>query len=88
VNRNADNGGFAFERSALELFEVRDKGTPALARLISVGAVVARRASDSPPARPVVRNRAFIDGPAVYYVADDDVYGAAWAAPEARNGPF
>jgi hypothetical protein len=88
VNRFADGGGFAYERSALELFEVRNKATPALARLISVGAIVARRASDTPPAGPVVRNRAFIDGPAVYYVADDDVYGAAWAAPEARNGPF
>ncbi|MFO0335869.1 MAG: beta-propeller domain-containing protein, partial [Pseudomonadota bacterium] len=88
VDRYAEDGSFRFERSALELFEVHDQGTPALATLHAVGAIVSRRADAAPATAPVARSRAFIADGTVYYVADDAVYGAPWSAPESARGPF
>jgi len=33
-------------------------------------------------------SRAFIDGDAVYYVRDSQVYGTFWETPSQVNGPF
>ena len=78
--------GGSGDRSALHLFEIRDKGTPGLASLIGVGSL-------SPPENGTVvpiaiRSRAVFHDDTVYYVRDDEVWAGFWNSPTAINGPF
>ncbi len=87
ANVYSADGTYNFLGSALYLFEIRDKDTPALTSLNSVGSI-------SPPdvgtASPywAARNRAFIHDDTVYYVRDEDVWAAFWHTPSLVNGPF
>lgn len=72
-------------RTSLYLFEIRDKATPNLATLQSVGSLSPPSDGMSPWAD---RNRAFIHDDAVYYVRDELVWSADWNAPSMINGPF
>ncbi|MEM8815755.1 MAG: beta-propeller domain-containing protein [Pseudomonadota bacterium] len=71
--------------TGLYLFEIHDKATPDLSRLLQVGSV-------HPPVDPTFpfseRNRAFFHDDTIYYVRDEEVWGSFWNAPELVNGPF
>jgi uncharacterized secreted protein with C-terminal beta-propeller domain len=82
----ADNGSLT--SSGLQLFEIRGKQTPTAATLQHVGAITPRAADGQTSLLPVMRNRAFIHGDAVYYVADERVWSAWWQTPTLINGPF
>jgi uncharacterized secreted protein with C-terminal beta-propeller domain len=88
VNLFSEDGMFRFQESALNLFEIRNKATPNLASLQAVGKIVARNNTVQKPATPIVQSRAFIHDNAVFYVADDEVWGAMWSTPYSANGPF
>ena len=64
---------------------MRDKDTPNLATLNSVGALTPPQSS---PFGSGDRNRAYLNGDAVFYVRDNEVWGALWQTPDATNGPF
>ena len=88
ANVYSPDGSYIFLGSSLYLFEIRDKNTPAVASLNSVGSI-------SPPAIGGLvapywasRNRAFIHDDAVYYVRDESVWSAFWQTPSIVNGPF
>lgn len=86
VNEFATDGSFTFLGSALHLFEIHDKTTPAFATLNPMG--WARPASGEVDPDWVERSRAFIDGDTVYYVRDETVWAFFWNAPSVVNGPF
>jgi uncharacterized secreted protein with C-terminal beta-propeller domain len=88
VNLFSEDGLFRFQESALNLFEIRNKATANLASLQAVGKIVARNNTAQKPATPIVQSRAFIHDNAVFYIADDEVWGAMWATPSSVNGPF
>ena len=70
--------------TGLYLFEIHDKATPDLSRLLEVGSV-------HPPGALYPysqRNRAFIHDDTIFYVRDEETWGAFWNAPEVVNGPF
>ena len=70
--------------SALYQFEILGKHSASSALLHEAGQV-----SPSNPVQAVASvSRAFIDGDAVYYVRDSQVYGTFWATPSQVNGPF
>jgi uncharacterized secreted protein with C-terminal beta-propeller domain len=81
------DGSYAYLESGLYLFEVRDKNTPAVASLNSVGSII-------PPADGTTypfysdRNRSFIHDDTVYYIRDENVWAAFWQSPMIINGPF
>ena len=87
ANLYSPDGNFDYFESGLYLFEIRDKQTPPVASLNSVGSI-------QPPADgttvPIFaeRNRSFIHGDTVYYVRDEDVWSAFWQTPSIVNGPF
>ena len=70
--------------SGLRLFEIRGKASPASAALVAVGAL---EPPATGPGATAFRNRAFLHDDAVFYVRDEDVWGANWAAPENFSGP-
>ena len=70
--------------TGLYLFEIHDKATPSLSRLLEAGSV-------HPPGALYPysdRNRAFIHDDTIFYVRDEEVWGAFWDAPQVVNGPF
>ncbi len=69
--------------SGLKQFEILGKQVPSSASLQEAGMV-------APPGATQVAalNRAFIDGDAVYYVRDAQVWGTFWSTPSQANGPF
>ena len=70
--------------SSLYQFEILGKQSASSALLQEAGQV-----SPSNPAQEVPSlSRAFINGDAVYYVRDSQVYGTFWATPSQVNGPF
>jgi hypothetical protein len=87
VNLFSEDGRFRFQESALNLFEIRNKGTPNLATLHGVGKLIAT-GSGQPQATPIGRSRSFIHDNTVFHVADDEVRAAKWNAPSPVNGPF
>ena len=87
ANLHSLDGSYADYQSGLYLFEIRDKNTPPIASLNSVGSI---RPPTLSTARPFYsnRNRAFIHDNTVYYVRDEDVWAAFWDSPSIVNGPF
>ncbi|MDH3546376.1 MAG: beta-propeller domain-containing protein [Gammaproteobacteria bacterium] len=81
------DGSFNYYQSGLYLFEIRNKNTPPIASLNSVGSI-------TPPADGTTvpyfasRNRAFIHDDTVYYVRDESVWAAFWYTPSIVYGPF
>jgi hypothetical protein len=70
--------------SSLYQFEILGKQSASSALLREAGQV-----SPPNPADGVASvSRAFIDGDAVYYVRDSQVYGTFWETPSQVNGPF
>jgi hypothetical protein len=68
--------------TGLHQFEILNKRIPSSALLQEAGVV-------APPSSLVpALNRAFIDGDAVYYVRDAQVWGTSWNTPSQVNGPF
>ena len=71
--------------TGLYLFEIHDKATPGLSRLLEAGSV-------HPPEDPAYfytgRNRAFIHDDTIFYVRGEGVWGSFWDAPQVVNGPF
>ncbi len=88
INLLSEDGQYRFVESALNLFEIRNKATPAQASLQAVGKLVARNSGAQIPATPIARSRAFIHNDAVFYVGDEEVWGAMWGTPYNVNGPF
>ena len=68
--------------TGLHQFEILNKRIPSSALLQEAG-VVAPPSSQEP-----ALNRALIDGDAVYYVRDAQVWGTFWSTPSQVNGPF
>lgn len=87
ANLQSLDGNFNFFESGLYLFEIRDKNSPPIASLNSVGSI---RPPVDGEIRPYysVRNRSFIHDDTVYYVRDEDVWSAFWDTPTIVNGPF
>lgn len=83
----ATDGSYELEESGLYLFEIRDKATPASAALDSAGAVIPLVDGVEIPYY-AERNRAFIHGDTVFYVRDENAWGAFWDNPSMVNGPF
>jgi len=87
ANLTTLDGSYAYLESGLYLYEIRDKDTPAVAALNSVGSII-------PPSDPSTapyyseRNRSFIHSDTVFYVRDEDVWAAFWQSPTVVNGPF
>ena len=71
--------------SRLNLFEIHDKETPALASLVQRGTMAPPVSTAEPWA---FEHRSFIDGDTVYWVRDREVWSALWQTPELVNGPF
>ncbi|MDH5622456.1 MAG: beta-propeller domain-containing protein [Gammaproteobacteria bacterium] len=87
ANVFATDGSYRFLGSALHLFEIRDKNTPALAALNSVGSIEPSSSGSNEPGW-VERSRSFIHDDTVYYVRDEEVWAATWDTPSVVNGPF
>ena len=87
ANLHSLDGSYGDYESGLYLFEIRDKNTPPIASLHSVGSI-------RPPSEGTSRSfysersRAFIHDDTVYYVRDEDVWAAFWESPTIVNGPF
>ena len=83
----ATDSSYQFLRSALYLFEILDKNTPALAALNSIGSIeplsIGPNESDW-----VEQSLASIHDDTVYYIGDADVWTAFWHTPSIVNGPF
>lgn len=73
--------------SALHLFEIRDKASPAVTTLNAAG-VISPAMSDPNNPEWVTRSRAFIHDDTVFYIRDEDVWAAFWHTPSVANGPF
>ena len=82
------SGDHSFVESGLYLYEIRDKASVSLATLNAVGALITDRAGDASPIFYAGRNRAFIHDDVVYYVRDEEVFGARWSSPSMVTGPF
>lgn len=83
----ASDGSWEFLGSALYLFEILDKDTPALTAMNRVGSI------EPPSFDPnwpdwVERSRSYIHDDTVYYVRDEHVWAAFWHSPGVVNGPF
>ena len=78
------DGQLAFE-TALHLFEIHDKATPALASLVPAGQLAPPVTSEFSFAE---RNRAYLHDDTIYYVLDETVWSAFWLSPTMVNGPF
>ena len=87
-NLYSTDGQYRFIRSVLGLLEIRNKSQPANASLVEIGQLVSRNASGATAQGPVGRSRAFLHPDSVFYVADDDVFGAIWSRPDPVLGPF
>lgn len=88
MNLLSEDGQFRFLESSLHLFEIRNKATPAQASLQAAGKLTARSNNPQIPATPIVRSRSFLHNDAVFYVGDEEVWGALWGTPYNVNGPF
>ena len=86
ANVFASDGSHQYLGSALYLFEIRDKGMPAVAALNLVGEVNPSSASPAPPW--IERSRAYFHGDTVFYVRNEDVWASYWHTPSLVNGPF
>lgn len=84
----ATDNSFEFVESGLYLFEIRDKMTPNLASLISVGSMSIVGANGGIPVDGTSRNRAYLNGDSVFYVRDNQVWSAFWTMPDGFRGPF
>lgn len=82
----AADGSFTFLGSALYLFEIRDKATPAQSALEPVGSVAPPTTGTEP--QWVERSRAYLHGDTIYYVRDEEVWASFWHTPSVVNGPF
>jgi uncharacterized secreted protein with C-terminal beta-propeller domain len=87
ANVFAMDGSYQFLGSALYMFEIRDKNTPALAALNSIGSIKPPSIGPNEPDW-VERSRAFIHNDTVYYIRDDNAWAAFWQTPFIVNGPF
>jgi beta propeller domain-containing protein len=70
--------------TSLHQFEVLGKDTPASASLLEAGVVSTPKVDQTNPGF----HRAFINGGAVFYVRDGQVWGSFWSSPSQVNGPF
>jgi hypothetical protein len=83
---NLVQGDIRYEvETSLQLFEIHDKQTPALASLVPVGRLIPVMPSEYAFAE---RNRAFLHDDTIYYVLDETVWSAFWLSPTMVNGPF
>ena len=87
ANIYSPDGNYNFLGSSLYLFEIRDKNSPAIASLNSVGSINPPHIGQA-PYYWASRNRAFIHDNTVYYVRDEDVWAVFWHTPSMVNGPF
>ncbi|MDH3716360.1 MAG: hypothetical protein OET44_21235, partial [Gammaproteobacteria bacterium] len=87
ANIYSPDGNYNFLGSALYLFEIRDKNTPSIAALNSVGSIDPPGIGSAAPYW-AGRNRSFIHNDTVYYVRDEAVWAASWHTPSIVNGPF
>jgi hypothetical protein len=69
--------------TGLHQFEIVNKQSPSSASLQEAGVV-----ATPGPGQEAALNRAFIDGDAVYFVRDAQVFGTYWNTPTQVNGPF
>lgn len=83
----AADGSWQYLGAALYLFEIHDKDMPAFTALNRVGEIQPPSLDPGAPAW-VERSRAFIHDDTVYYVRDEEVWGAFWQSPSIVNGPF
>ena len=83
----ADDGSWQYLGAALYLFEIRDKDLPALTALNRVGEIEPPSLDPNAP-EWVERSRSFIHDDAIYYIRDENVWGALWQTPMIINGPF
>ena len=88
ANIYSADGSYNFLGSALYLFEIRDKNTPPVASLNSVGSIDPPAIGTTRPYYWASRNRAFIHDDTVYYIRDEAVWAAFWHTPSIVNGPF
>jgi len=88
ANVYSPDGSYNFLGSALYLFEIRDKATPPVASLNSVGSIDPPAIGTTAPYYWASRNRAFIHDDTVYYIRDEAVWSAFWHTPSIVNGPF
>jgi hypothetical protein len=79
----SDQPGPPSHVSGLHQFEILGKQVPSSASLQEAGVV-------TPPASEMGAgpDRSFINGDAVYYVRDGQVWGTFWSTPSQVNGPF
>ena len=83
---NLVQGDIRYEvETSLQLFEIHDTQTPALASLVPVGRLIPVMPSEYAFAE---RNRAFLHDDTIYYVLDETVWSAFWLSPTMVNGPF
>jgi uncharacterized secreted protein with C-terminal beta-propeller domain len=86
VNAFASDGSYTFLGSALHLFEIQNKLTPALTMMNQVGTVQPLSSGGEP--EWIERSRAYLHDNAIFYVRDEDVWGSFWSVPSTTNGPF
>jgi uncharacterized secreted protein with C-terminal beta-propeller domain len=78
-------GGY-YSNASLYLMEVNNTGDASAASLDAAGSILADYPG-SPYWYGGYRHRSVIDGDAVYFIADDDVWSALWDSPDTVNGP-
>ncbi len=76
---------YRIDESGLYLFEVMDADQPELAALRSVGAIVKR--SEGASEDWLHRSRSYMHDESVFYVRNDEVWGALWLDGASANGP-
>ncbi|MFK8014999.1 MAG: beta-propeller domain-containing protein [Gammaproteobacteria bacterium] len=85
VTRYEDADPYGFYVTGLQMLQVRDKDMPNMATLESVGEMSPEQ---TPNVSYVDRNRSYLNGDALFYIRDNEVFGALWQTPDAVNGPF
>ena len=81
----SDNTWYYWTQTGLYLFEL-ERGEDA--HIEPVGSIIATDASDDfGTLRSTLRDRSVIQGDAVHYIHDDQVWSAPWDDPEDAVGP-
>jgi uncharacterized secreted protein with C-terminal beta-propeller domain len=88
ANVFSEDGRFQFVAAGLYLFEITGKQNAQTAQLRAVGGVEPRTGNSQGVIAPAARSRSFIQGDAVFFVRDEDVWAARWSNPGAVNGPY
>lgn len=84
----ATDGSYQLQESGLYFYEILDKETPDLARLMRVGSLVVKSSDSGEPWYTAGRNRSILHDDTVFYVRDEDVWSSFWTTPGLVNGPF